>query len=432
MANYRPVALLSILSKIFERIIHHQINLHLEENRIISSRQHGFRKNRSAADLHLLLSSKWSKALDKGLQTLVLALDIAGAFDRVWHGGLIVKLKSVGITGNLLNILENYLEGRSLKVCINGVTSCEYPILAGVPQGSVLGPLMWLIYCNDCLNILPEADAFADDVTLSATCEPKDLQAAVKQFNMRLKLLHMWGNMWQVNFATKKTQFLIIWRSNVQAYVQFGRSRIPNTMEIDILGVCYDRSLTYQSHISNVTKKAAGRIASLRRITWAVSQNELETLYKSQVRSVMEYAPLTWGGAAPTHLEMLDKLQRRAERLIYGDPHDSPLPTLQHRRDVAGLTTLYKIQEQEAENLRPLRQEARPVPRATRAATADATRRALKVERCRTLHRQLQFLPHFTRIWNTLVSNVSEEDLLTFMKSQQRFKQYVNKWLLER
>ena len=181
-----------------------------------------------------------------------------------------------------------------------------------------------------------------------------------------------------------------------------------------------------------MTKKTAGKIASLRRIAWAVDQREMEILYKAQVRATMEFALLTWGGAAPTHLEMLDKMQRRAERLIYDDRRESNLPSLQHRRDVAGLTAMYKIQEEQAEHLAPLRQAARPVQRVTRAAAADALQRTLKEERCHTLHRQLQFLPRYTRMWNTFVSTVPAECLIGSMKNQQKFKSSVNKWLSDR
>ena len=406
MRNYRPVALLPIMSKVFERLVYNTISEHLDEHRILCDRQHGFRRVRSAADLHLLLSSKWSKALDEGLLTLVLALDIEGAFDRVWHAGLVSKLESVGIAGDLLILLENYLSGRFLRVRINGSESEEFPVRAGVPQGSVLGPLLWLIFVNDGLNIFPEADAFADDVTLSTTCEPSKLSATILQFNQRLVLLSTWGLMWQVNFATHKTQFLIVWRSTVQASLIFGSSRISNSMAIDILGVCYDKSLTYRSHIASLAKRVAGKVASLRRIAWAVDATAMEALYKAQIRSVMEYSPLTWGGAAPTHLGILDKMQRRVERLINGDDRESNLQSLQHRRDVAGLTAIYKIQERDVPHLRPLKQAARPVPRVTRAAAADTTCRALREERCHTLHRQLQFLPRYSKMWNKLVYSV--------------------------
>ena len=135
------------------------------------------------------MSSKWAKALDVGRQTLIVAVDIEGAFDRVWHKGLIAKMESVGIGGNLLELLTNYLGKRSFHVDVGGFRSEEHPVMAGVPQGSVLGPLMWVIFSNDCLNMFPEADAFADDVTLSVSCDPSQLKTALRDFNRRLNLL---------------------------------------------------------------------------------------------------------------------------------------------------------------------------------------------------------------------------------------------------
>ena len=123
LKNYRPVALLSIASKVFEHLIHDQVMHHLLQNKVICPRQHGFLKSRSAADLHLLMTSRRAKSLDKGLQTLVLAVDIEGAFDRVWHGGLIVKLRSVGISGKVLELMKCYLRNRSLK--LRGTTFCH-------------------------------------------------------------------------------------------------------------------------------------------------------------------------------------------------------------------------------------------------------------------------------------------------------------------
>ena len=175
---------------------------------------------------------------------------------------------------------------------MNGFISDEFPMKAGVPQGSVLGPLLWLVYSNDALNIMPEADAFADDVTLSKSCKPKDLKAELARFNQRLILLQAWGHMWQVKFATHKTQLLLIWRSPITAYLVFGNSVIENSTEIEILGLCYDKSLSFHSHISNVARKTAGKLASLRRISWAVDKCGMEILYKSQVRSAMEFSPL--------------------------------------------------------------------------------------------------------------------------------------------
>ena len=153
-------------------------------------------------------------------------------------------------------------------------------------------------------------------------------------------------------------------------------------------------------------------------------------LYKCQIRSLMEFSPLTWGGAAPTHRELLDRMQRRAERLLHGEAGNSSLQPLQHRRDVARLCVMYKVHIMDAEHLRPLRQAPRPVPRLTRAATADSTHHALKEPRCNTLHHQLQFVPTYTRMWNEFVT--THPDAKKALGNMSLFKKAVNTWLEDR
>ena len=189
----------------------------------------------------------------------MLAVDIEGAFDRVWHEGLMVKLKSVGIGGKMLKLLKDYLTDRSLRVTINGQTSKQYPIRAGVPQGSVLGPLMWTLFFNDCLNLFPESDAYAHDLTLSVSCRPSQLKEFTVRFSKRLDLLVSWGSLWQVKFATNKTSFMVIWRSPVSSYLRFGRSFIENTNEIEISGLIYEKNLTFSAHIRFIARKAGGK-----------------------------------------------------------------------------------------------------------------------------------------------------------------------------
>ena len=164
--NYRPISLLPILGKVFEELLVSSIQDHLNKNRLLSQHQFGFLKGKSASDLLLLLSSKWNQELDSGKETRAIALDIAGAFDTVWHQGLLSKVKALGINGNMFSLLESYLQGRSLSVVIDGADSKNYPISAGVPQGSLLGPLLWNIFLDDLLHQIPEAVAYADDLTI--------------------------------------------------------------------------------------------------------------------------------------------------------------------------------------------------------------------------------------------------------------------------
>ncbi len=143
--NYRPISLFSVVGKVLEKIVGEAICLHLRESQLLSDRQFGFRPGRSTADLLLLLSKDWQDALDEGLDTLV-------AFDRVWHAGLTAKLRAKGIQGDLLLLLQDYLQGRTLQVVINGQSSRPSPVQASVPQGSVLGPILWNTYTDDLLR----------------------------------------------------------------------------------------------------------------------------------------------------------------------------------------------------------------------------------------------------------------------------------------
>ncbi len=140
-SHYRPISLLSAMGEVFERMVATVIGQHLTDNNLLSPHQFGFRPGRSTSDL-LLLSQEWQDSLHEGLDTLVVFLDIAGAFDRVWHSGLVAKLRSKGIAGSLLTLLEDLLQGRSLRVLVNGRTSTPAPIGGSVPQGLILGPVL--------------------------------------------------------------------------------------------------------------------------------------------------------------------------------------------------------------------------------------------------------------------------------------------------
>ena len=151
-SNYKPVFLLSVVGKVLERIVAEVTCQHLSENHLLSDKQFGFRPGRSTSDLLLLLSKDWQDALDEGLYTLMLTLHVAGAFDRACHAGLVEKLRAKGIHGDLLVLLQYYLQGRTLQVVINGQSSRPSPIQVSVSQGSVLGPILWNIYIDDLLR----------------------------------------------------------------------------------------------------------------------------------------------------------------------------------------------------------------------------------------------------------------------------------------
>src|SRR5277367_5043653 len=167
--NYRPISLLPIISKVMESIINDHLRKHLFCLTLISNHQFGFCPKHSTMDLLAYATQNWERALDKGQEIKVVALDISCAFDSVWHSGLLSKLMSAGIGGYVYRWIHDFLNDRYIRVVINGRESSAASINAGVPQGSILGPTLFLIFINDITQVLSSTVCmFADDTTISA------------------------------------------------------------------------------------------------------------------------------------------------------------------------------------------------------------------------------------------------------------------------
>ena len=436
--NYRPISLLSIVAKVYERILVKNITNFFDTHHLISNRQFGFRSKRSVSDLLLQLTSTWQKSLDKGTDTCVIALDIAGAFDRVWHKGITAKLESLGITGDLLQLLQDYLQGRTLQVVVNGRTSSEYPIEASVPQGSVLGPLLWNVYLNDILQLIPQAHAYADDCTLSFTLDNQNREDTAQHITSTLGLITAWSNKWQVTFAPEKTQAMLITRRQEQNVYKpdllMDGNKLSYSCIINILGVQIDSCLKFTHHVKEIAKKAARKLACIRRIAPLLDGKGCYTLYNSQVRSLMEYCPLVWSSCPPSYLELLDKVQDRATRLVAlkSNENDRQLcfQPLQHRREVAALCVLYKIHRQNIPHLAALRLEygLEPGTVAMNNTRNSSTRgQELQVPFGRTEQYLRSFQPKYANIWNEMVQHTT----LHLLPTLQAFKSAVHRWRLQ-
>ena len=192
--NYRPISLLPVFGKIFEKTISNKIYNYLSKENLLNPNQSGFRPSHSCINQLIAITHETFEAYDcnPSLEVRSVFLDISKAFDKVWHEGLIYKIKSMGISGELLNLLENYLSDRYQRVVLNGQTSSCTPVLAGVPQGSILGPLLFLIYINDLPNELQSnAKLFADDTSLFAVANDKNVCANI--LNNDLLAISKWA-----------------------------------------------------------------------------------------------------------------------------------------------------------------------------------------------------------------------------------------------
>ena len=170
--NYHPVSLLSVISKVFEKLVNNRIVDHLEKCGLFSDFQYGFRSSRSTADLLTVVSERIARAFNRSVATRAVALDISKAFDRVWHAGLLHKLNFYGISGQIFGLIYSFLSNRRLRVVLDGKSSQEYPVNAGASQGSILASTLFLLYINDLPDdVICDIAIYADDTTLCSKCD---------------------------------------------------------------------------------------------------------------------------------------------------------------------------------------------------------------------------------------------------------------------
>ena len=169
--NYHPVSLLSVFSKVFEKLVNNRIVGHVDKCGLFSDFQYSFRSSPSSADLLTVVSDRITRTFNSSGATRAVALDISKAFGRVWHAGLLHKLKSYGISGQIFGLISSFLSNRRLQVVLDGKSSEEYLVNAGVPQRSILGPTLFLLYINDLPDISCNIAIYADDITLYSNCD---------------------------------------------------------------------------------------------------------------------------------------------------------------------------------------------------------------------------------------------------------------------
>ena len=202
---------------VFEKLVNNRIVDHLEKCGLFSDFQYGFRSSRSTADLLTVVSDRIARAFNRSGATRAVALDISKAFDRVWHDGLVHKLKSYGISGQIFGLISPFLSNRRLRVFLDGKSSQEYPVNAGVPQGSILGPTLFRLYINDVPDdVICNVAIYADDTTLYSECDQASglwqLELA-SELESDLRDNVDWGRKWLVDFNAGKTQLVSFDRS---------------------------------------------------------------------------------------------------------------------------------------------------------------------------------------------------------------------------
>ena len=316
--NYRPISILPILSKVLERIVFKSVYNYLHVNQLLSMHQSGFRPGDSTVNQLVYMYHQFCEALDKKKDVRIVFCDISKAFDKVWHKGILYKLKKLGINGDLLNWFQDYLENRLQRVIIKGQMSWWSLIEAGVPQGSVLGPLLFLIYINDLAEAVNcSIKMFADDTCLYITVE--DPADGAEILNRNLSGVHDWATQWIVNFNAEKTKSMII-SNKIMPHppIHFAGSQIVNVTKHKHLGLTLSSNLSWTEHINLILKDSSKMLEIIRKLKYDLDRKTLETIYFSFIRPKLEYACQIWDNCAAKDKERLEDFQRNVARVVTG------------------------------------------------------------------------------------------------------------------
>ena len=353
-SNYRPVSLLPSLSKICEKIVFVRLYNYLIEIGYLHNLQSGFRPGHSTVLQLTYVVHQIYSSLEEGKEVRGVFLDISKAFDKVWHEGLISKLKFLGIKDTLLKWLESYLSNRFQRVVVEGTNSNWEKVNAGVPQGSVLGPLLFLIYINDITdNIQSEAFLFADDTMILDVVDSPVKSAA--KLNTDLASITSWADKWMVTMNPGKTRSMIFSvKKNKPDHpsLLLNQAIIPDVNVHCHLGINLSSDLSWQHHISIISERAAKRLNMLKGLRFRLNRSTLNSMYISFIRPLMEYGDFIWDGCGSECSNALDRIQFDAARLVTGAIkgtnrvsllEELSWDKLEIRRYIHKLSVLYKI-----------------------------------------------------------------------------------------
>ena len=314
--NYRPVSLTSVICKLLETIIRDHMMDFLVKHKLINTSQHGFLKARSCLTNLLCFFEEITKWVDDGSPVDVIYLDFQKAFDKVPHQRLILKLKSHGMGNSIMNWIEQWLTDRRQRVVVDGEVSSWKSVLSGVPQGSVLGPILFLVYINDLQegvtgNILK----FADDTKLfTKTKEIGDKQNLQDDIDKLVK----WSEKWQMLFNFGKCKCLHIGPGNTSMNYDMGGTILSTTVKEKDLGVTMNANMKVSEQCRIAASKANQVLGMIRRNITYKDKSLIVPLYKAIVRPHLEYCIQAWSPYLRKDIDMLEKIQRRATKLIPG------------------------------------------------------------------------------------------------------------------
>jgi hypothetical protein len=316
--NYRPISLTPTMSKIFEKSLSEYILNFCAENNIMAKEQFGFTKGKSVESQMLTCLNDWTHIDHKGSAIHIIYLDLSKAFDCVNHNLLLAKCVALGFYPKLINILSSYLTNRSQIVTVDGAQSKCTPVTRGVPQGSVLGPLLYLLFTSELpsIGLSSKVKLYADDIKIYHTIEK--LSDTVALQNDLDKVLE-WLKSKDLTISVKKSGVVMIGKDyKDEVTYKIDDDVIPNLPEYRDLGIFVDSKLSFKTHISNIVNSASKVANAIFRSFSCRDQKFLVQMFKTYVRPKLEFATVIWNPLDVTNITLIEKVQRTFTRRIPG------------------------------------------------------------------------------------------------------------------
>lgn len=351
-SNYRPISLISTPCKILEHVIYSHLANFLDSNSFFTASQHGFRKSLSCETQLITFTNDLLSILDRGSQVDCVFLDFCKAFDKVSHKLLLFKLSHLHVDPNILSWIECFLTNRSQFVYTNDANSSLSPVTSGVPQGSVLGPLLFLIYINDLPTCVSSSiSLFADDCVIyrEVTNESDSLL-----LQNDLCAVSQWCELWQMSLNINKCKSMRVSRRHtVLPPLSICNTQLQSVTCYKYLGVHITYNMSWKTHIDHIIANANSMLGFLKRNFTLAPVSLKLLLYNSLVRSKLEYAAAIWDPGHSTLITNLEAMQNRGARFILSNYHRTAsvssmklslsLPSLSLRRKISRLCLFYKI-----------------------------------------------------------------------------------------
>ena len=420
--NYRPVSLTCIVCKVLEALIRDVMVGYFKEYKLYSEAQHGFRQKRSCMTQLIEVIDYFTKMLDEHNDIDVVYLDFRKAFDSVPHRRLLQKLKGYGIGGSVLKWIEDFLSDREQQVRVGTAFSSSEAVISGIPQGSILGPILFTIFINDLPDsVQSNCKVFADDTKIYNTTDKSNT------IQTDLISLQEWSNKWNLYFNVQKCKVLHIGKNNEEKdytmTVNNSVIEIEKCLDEKDLGVYFDTTLSFDKHIQQAISKANQKMGMIRRTFKFMDRDMFITLYKAFVRPHLEYGNLIAYPYLKRQSSALEKVQRRATKsltdckdMTYGERlRFLRMPSLKARRLRGDLIEMFKIYH---------RIEDIDFDSLFTKATLDTTRQSegkLYVQYARTNKRKFSFTIRVVKEWNILPNNIK------LAKNTNEFKNLLDK-----